>query len=80
MVASTVRDERDLFCQYRLTKDRAIREEIIDRYVYIAEIIAKRFTKNNRLYNNGMDYDDVYQVACLWLLYAAERYDPDKGV
>ena len=80
MVASTVRDERDLFCQYRLTKDKAIREEIIDRYVYIAEIIAKRFTKNNRLYNNGMDYDDVYQVACLGLLYAAERYDPDKGV
>ena len=79
-MASTVRDERDLFCQYRLTKDKAIREEIIDRYVYIAEIIAKRFTKNNRLYNNGMDYDDVYQVACLGLLYAAERYDPDKGV
>ncbi len=48
--------------------------------MYIAEIIAKKFAKNNRSYSNGIDYDDVYQVACLGLIYAAERFDPDKGV
>ncbi len=80
MVAPSLTDEKELFVQYRATHDKKLREEIIERYVYISEIIAKKFTKNNRLYNNGMDYDDVYQVACLGLLYAAERFDPDKGV
>ncbi len=79
MVAPSLTDE-ELFIQYRETHDKELREEIINRYVYISEIIAKKFTKNNRLYNNGMDYDDVYQVACLGLLYAADRFDPQKGV
>lgn len=80
MVAPSLKSEQELFCEYRLTHDKKLRDEIIERYVYISEIIAKKFTKNNRLYNNGMDYDDIYQVACLGLLYAADRFDPDKGV
>ncbi len=78
--APSLMDEKELFAQYRLTHNKSLRDEIIKRYVYISEIISKKFTKNNRLYNNGMDYDDIYQVACLGLLYAADRYDPDKGV
>ena len=78
--APSFADEKELFSEYKRTKDIKLREKIIEKYVYIAEIIAKKFTKNNRLYNNGMDYDDVYQVACLGLIYAAERYDPEKGV
>lgn len=73
-------DELSLFKEYRSTGDKALRDEIIKRYVYIAEIIAKKYTKSNRSYNNGIDYEDVYQVACLGLIYAADRFDPDKGV
>lgn len=73
-------DEHDLFAEYRETENNSFRDEIIERYVYIAEIIARKFTKNNRSYNNGMEYDDIYQVACLGLIYAADRYDPDMGV
>lgn len=81
MIASlTDLDERTLFDKYRRTGDAALKEEIIKRYVYIAEIIAKKYTKTNRSYNNGIDYDDVYQVACLGLIYAADRFSPDKGV
>lgn len=72
-------NEYDLFSEYIKTHDKAVRDEIVERYVYIAEILARKFTKNNRSYNNGMDYDDVYQVACLGLLYAIDRFDPDKG-
>ncbi len=72
--------EYSLFEEYRKTGDVALRDQIVERYVYIAEIIAKKFTKNNRAYNNGIDYDDIYQVACLGLIYAADRFDPDKGV
>lgn len=73
-------DEYELFSKYKETHDNEIRDKIIERYFYIAEIIAKKYTKSNRTYNNGIDYDDVYQVACLGLIYAAERFDPDKGI
>lgn len=78
--ALKIADEYDLFCEYRRTGDTAVRDEIVERYVYIAEIIAKKYTKTNRAYNNGIDYDDVYQVACLGLIYAADRFEPNKGV
>ena len=80
MAAPSLIDERELFLEFKETRDAKLRDEIVQRYVYIAEIIAKRFTKNNRLYNNGMEYEDIYQVACLGLLYAVERFDLDKGV
>ena len=73
-------DEYQLFTEYKRSGDLSLRDEIVERYVYIAEIIAKKFTKNNRPYNNGIDYDDIYQVACLGLIYAADRFDPEKGV
>ncbi|MBQ3124633.1 MAG: sigma-70 family RNA polymerase sigma factor [Clostridia bacterium] len=79
-MAPSFADEREMFLAFRDTRDRKLRETIIEKYVYIAEIISKKFTKNNRLYNNGMEYEDIYQVACLGLLYAVERFDPDKGV
>ena len=80
MVAPSLTDEKEFFLEFKRTRDAKLRDRIIEKYVYIAEIIAKKFTKNNRLYNNGMDYEDIYQVACLGLLYAVERFDPEKGV
>jgi len=62
------------FAEYRRTGDVALRDSIISSYLYIAEIEAKRFS------GKGVDYDDLFQVACLGLLYAAERFDPGKGV
>ena len=29
--------------------------------------------------NKGIDYDDIYQVACMGLIYAVDRFDIDKG-
>lgn len=79
-MAPSLTDEKEFFLEFKRTRDAKLRDRIIEKYVYIAEIIAKKFTKNNRLYNNGMDYEDIYQVACLGLLYAVERFDPEKGV
>lgn len=80
MVAPSLKDERELFLSYSENHDETLRDELIERYVYIAEIIAKKFTRNNRTYNNGIEYDDIYQVACVGLIYAIDRFDPDKGV
>lgn len=80
MGAPSVTEETKLFEQYRATGDSSIRDAIVEKYVYMAEIIAKKFTKSNRSYNNGIDFDDIYQVACLGLIYAVERFDSQKGV
>ncbi len=67
-------DEYSAFLQYRATGSRSIRDEIIKHNLYIAQILSKKFT------GRGIEYDDIYQVACLGLLYAAERYDPNMNV
>lgn len=67
-------DEYELFSEYRRTKDRSLRDEIVEAYMYIAEILSRKFI------NRGIEYDDIYQVASLGVLYAVERFDPDRGV
>lgn len=80
MAALTHDLETQLFNEYIATGDTKIRDRIVESYVYVAEIIAKKFTKNRRGYDNGIDYDDIYQVACLGLILATERFNPQKGV
>ncbi|HIV02175.1 MAG TPA: sigma-70 family RNA polymerase sigma factor [Candidatus Aphodoplasma excrementigallinarum] len=66
--------DAELFLQYQKTKDTAVRNEIIARYTYLAQIMARRFS------GRGIDYDDLYQVACIGLLYAVERFDVSKDL
>lgn len=66
--------EYELFSEYRKTGDTRLRDEIVALYIYIAEILSRRFI------NRGVEYDDIYQVACMGILFAVERFDPDKGV
>lgn len=66
--------EYEMFSQYRETRDTRLRDEIVSSYIYIAEILSRKFI------NRGVEYDDIYQVACMGILYAVERFDPDKGV
>ena len=62
-----------LFKKYKETKDKNIRDFLIEKHLYIAEILAKKYA------NRGIEYDDIYQVASLGLIYAIDRYDIDKG-
>ncbi|MDO5725788.1 MAG: SigB/SigF/SigG family RNA polymerase sigma factor [Tissierellia bacterium] len=64
---------KDLFRQYAETKDPIIREILIEEHLYIAEILAKKYI------NRGIDYDDIFQVASIGLIYAIDRYDLSKG-
>ena len=66
--------EAELFAQYYRTKDPKIRDELVNRYIYIAEILSRKFI------NRGLEYDDIYQVACVGIMYAVERFDPNRGV
>nr|WP_072514955.1 SigB/SigF/SigG family RNA polymerase sigma factor [Ndongobacter massiliensis] len=64
---------RVLFQQLKETGDKRIRDQLITEYLYIAEILAKKYV------NRGIEYDDLYQVASLALIYAVDRYDVSKG-
>lgn len=57
---------KKLFRVYSENQDQKIRAELINNYLYIAEILAKKYA------NKGIEYEDIYQVACVGLIYAIE--------
>jgi len=62
-----------LFKEYAQTRSEATRNKIVEQYLYLAEILSKKYT------GRGIDYDDLYQVAAMALVLAVERFDPSKG-
>lgn len=73
-IAKQTATEYEQFSEYKRTGDKRIRNELMQYYLYIAEILSRKFI------NRGIEYDDIYQVACMGVLYAIDRYDPDRGV
>lgn len=63
----------ELFKEYRQTGDIKIRNELVENYIYIAEILAKKFA------GRGVEYDDLLQVASEALISGVEKFDPDMG-
>lgn len=67
-------EEKELFERYKQTGGVALRNQIVEKYLYIAAVIAKKFV------GRGVEYDDLYQVAALALIKGVERFDPSKGI
>ncbi len=68
-------DERrldDRFVEYRRTRDRRLRDELVEAHVPLARFLARRFD------HRGESADDLLQVALLGLLKAVERFDSDR--
>ena len=63
-----------LFTRYKETGDIQIRNQIAEKYLYIAEVLAKKFV------GRGVDYDDLKQVAALALLRGIDRFDLSLGM
>lgn len=63
-----------LLSEYQKSRDPAIIDRVVEAHLYIAAIIARRFS------GRGVDYDDLYQVASLALYKSIDRYDPVRGV
>lgn len=64
---------KELFDEYHRTKDIDQRNELVLRYLYMVDILIKKYI------NKGVDYDDLYQVGSMALIFAVERFDPTKG-
>ncbi len=67
-------NDAELFKKYRETGDIAVRNQIVEKYLYIAAVLAKKFS------GRGVEYDDLYQVASLALLKGVDRFDETKGL
>ncbi len=70
-------DERPLderFVEYQRTRDRRLRDELVEEHIPLARFLARRFD------HRGEPSDDLLQVALLGLLKAVERFDPDRGL
>lgn len=52
---------------------KIIRDSLIEKNLYIAEILAKKYA------NKGIEYDDLYQIASLGLILAVDRFNVDRG-
>lgn len=67
-------DVKELFKLFSEDKDNIVlRNILIEKHLYLAKILSRKFA------NKGVDYEDIYQVASLALIYAIDRYDISRG-
>ncbi len=64
----------ELFKRYKESGDISLRNQIAEKYLYIADILAKKFI------GRGVEYDDLKQVASYALLRGIDRFDPELGM
>ena len=67
-------DTYERFAEYRRTGDRALRNELVEEHMRLAEFLARRFS------HRGESADDLPQVALVGLLKAVERFEPERGL
>lgn len=67
-------DELERFLELSRTSDPALRDALIEEYLWIARHATRRFT------GKGENADDLFQVASLALVKAVDRFDPELGL
>ncbi len=65
--------ERQLLLRYHHDGDVAAREELVERFLPLARDLALRYSYTDE------PFDDLLQVACLGLIKAIDRFEPDRG-
>ena len=66
-------ENKILFEEYSRTRSVELRNRLVEKYLYMVELLAKKYI------NKGVDYEDLYQVGAMALVFAVERFDPSKG-
>lgn len=67
-------EERERFRELIRSQRVEVRDAIVESHLGLAHHLAQRFA------HRGEPYDDLYQVACMALVKAVERFDPERGV
>lgn len=74
MVSVEREANRELFREYARTRDRRTRDDLVAAHIGLARHLAGRFV------GRGEPFEDLFQVACLGLLKAVERFEPERGL
>ena len=67
-------DDKALFGEWASKRERAARDELVQRHLALARKLASRYARANE------PFDDLFQVACLGLVKAVDRFDPSRGI
>ncbi len=62
-----------LFAAYAKTRDRDVMAELVEGYLPLCRSIARRFA------GQGVEQEDLEQVAAMALMKAIERFEPERG-
>jgi RNA polymerase sigma-B factor len=65
--------EADLFARYHADGDAEAREELVERFLPFARKLALRYSYTDE------PIEDLVQVACVGLLNAISRFEPERG-
>ena len=66
--------DRALFERYRERRDPVDRDALVERFRPLARALARRYQRT------GEPFDDLFQVACLGLVKAIDRFDLSRDV
>ncbi|MEG0767896.1 MAG: sigma-70 family RNA polymerase sigma factor, partial [Clostridia bacterium] len=67
-------DVQPLLTDYCQTRDRKLRNELVEHYLYIPQMVARRFA------GRGVEYDDLLQGGAMALVKALDRFDDGRGL
>src|ERR687886_1541453 len=73
-VADRVQEDRALFERYLKRRDPVDRELLVERFLPLARQLARRYERPEE------PFDDLFQVACLGLVKAIDRFDLSRDV
>jgi RNA polymerase sigma-B factor len=71
---NAARRDHALFARYSTRRDPADRDQLVKRYLPLARQLARRYQRDQA------SFDDLFQVACLGLLKAIDRFDAERGI
>ena len=69
-----VAEDRALFARYLDQRDPVDREVLVERFLPLARQLARRYQRPDE------PFDDLFQVACLGLVKAIDRFDLEREV
>ncbi|HHY90925.1 MAG TPA: FliA/WhiG family RNA polymerase sigma factor [Clostridiales bacterium] len=67
----------NLWQQYIKTRDRKIKEQLIESYIELVKVVAGRLYSN---YGNTVEFEDLVSYGIFGLIDAIEKFEPDRNV